>query len=289
MRKRDRWPELCRHVERDDLLPVRECGSWTEDKLYFWSKYIDITTTAMVGNPKWKGGLVYVDLFAGPGVCKVRGTGKRLPGSPLIAAHAPKAFTRIIAAEIEDENVHALRTRLRATTAAGSSVVLRGDCNAIVDQIAAEVPPRSLTLAFVDPPGFDAHFETLRRLAFARRVDFLILFADSIDLVRNLEKYASEQGSKVDQMFGPQCNWRAAFAQLQDRTPAKVRELFESMYQEQIRTQLGYKGLRTRPISGPHGPLYRLIYASKDERGLDFWDKTVSKDRGGQGSLPFGS
>ncbi len=289
MPKKDKWPELCRYVEQDDLLPVRECGPWTENKLYFWSKYVDITTTAMVGNSKWKGGLVYVDLFAGPGVCKVRGIGRRLPGSPLIAAHAPKPFTRIIAVEIEPENVRALRTRLRSTAAADSARVLSGDCNAIIDQVAAEIPSGALTLAFVDLPGFDAHFETLRRLALARRVDFLILFADSIDLVRNLGKYASEQGSKVDQMFGPGCDWRAALGRLQDQTPAKVRELFEGLYQKQIRTQLGYKGLRTEPITGPHGPLYRLIYASKDERGLDFWDKTVSKDRGGQGSLPFGS
>jgi hypothetical protein len=63
---RDRWPELCEFVERDDGLPVRPIKHWTEDKLYFWNGYIHITTTAMVGNPKWPAGVFYVDLFGGP-------------------------------------------------------------------------------------------------------------------------------------------------------------------------------------------------------------------------------
>ena len=32
---RNRWPELCEKYKRDDGLPVREVGPWTEDKLFF--------------------------------------------------------------------------------------------------------------------------------------------------------------------------------------------------------------------------------------------------------------
>jgi len=48
-RHKDRWPELCKLVEQDDALPVRDegVGPWTEDKLYFWNRYVDITTRSM--------------------------------------------------------------------------------------------------------------------------------------------------------------------------------------------------------------------------------------------------
>lgn len=285
MPRKNRWPEYLRLVAEEDQLPVRDCGPWTADKLFFWSKHIDITTTAMVGKPQWKGGLVYVDLFAGPGVCQVRQTSLRLPGSTLIASHAPKPFTKIIAVELDGKNAQALRTRLEASGTATPWRVLDGDCNKLIDQVVAEIPTGALTLAFLDPEGFDAHFDTLRQLADARRVDFLLLFADSIDLLRNISQYVNEQQSKVDRMLGPRCDWRRAFAELPDQSPPKVRELFENLYQQQVRTQLGYAALRTKQISGPHGPLYRLIYASKHERGLEFWDKVGRKDRGGQDSL----
>jgi hypothetical protein len=51
-KKKDRWPELCELVEQDDGLPTRDAGPWTEDKLFFWNRYIDITTTSMVGHPQ---------------------------------------------------------------------------------------------------------------------------------------------------------------------------------------------------------------------------------------------
>src|SRR6516165_525275 len=95
-RKRDRWPELCTLVSADDGLPVNEFGVWTEKKLHFWNRYIEITTSAMVGHPSWPAGLTYVDLFAGAGICRLEGSGRRIPGSPLIAACAPKAFRSIL-------------------------------------------------------------------------------------------------------------------------------------------------------------------------------------------------
>ena len=81
-RRNDRWPELCEHVAEDDGLPCRPAGAWTEEKLFTWNRYIEITSTAMATNPKWSG-LVYVDLFGGPGICKSKETKKRFPGSAL--------------------------------------------------------------------------------------------------------------------------------------------------------------------------------------------------------------
>src|SRR5439155_24425314 len=110
---RNRWPDLCEKYKIDDGLPVRDVGPWTEDKLFFWNRYIEITTTAMVGHPKWPAGLAYVDLFAGPGICRVETTDKRIPGSALIAANAPKSFRIILASELDADCARALESRLK--------------------------------------------------------------------------------------------------------------------------------------------------------------------------------
>jgi three-Cys-motif partner protein len=154
---KDRWPALCRAFAQDDGLPVREVGSWTEDKLYFWNRYIDITTRAMVGHPKWPEGLVYVDLFAGPGVCFVKESRKRVPGSALIAANAPKPFRFILASELDAGYAEALSARLKASPAREVSEVFPGDCNTRVNDIAKKIPRRALTLAFIDPENLE-HF-----------------------------------------------------------------------------------------------------------------------------------
>lgn len=129
---KDRWPELCKLVADDDGLPVRPSGRWAEDKLHFWNGYLDITTRAMVGSPHWSGGLVYVDLFAGPGVCRLKETGKRIPGSPMIAANAPKPFRKLLLCEKDARNASACEARLRATAAKDSFLMFVGDCNGIV-------------------------------------------------------------------------------------------------------------------------------------------------------------
>lgn len=66
-----------------DGLPVRDSGSWVEDKLYYLGRYLKIFSVGMKN--KWPGQLYYVDLFAGPGRCRIRGTQKEVDGSPLVA------------------------------------------------------------------------------------------------------------------------------------------------------------------------------------------------------------
>ena len=261
----DRWQQLVMNVSEDDGLPWRDCGKWTEDKLWFWHRYLSITTSAMVGNPKWKGGLVNVDLFAGPGICRVRETGKRIPGSPLIAAHAPKRFEKIILVERNDANSIACDERMRKSPAADRYKMFTGDCNSLITSVTREIPRGALTLAFIDPEGLHVHFETLKELASGRRVDFLLLFADAIDVVRNVDQYEQESDSNLDLMLGSDSGWRDDWAQLQNRSGDNVRSLFPKIYQRQIQRHLKYTGFREKVIKGPRGPLYTLIYASMHE------------------------
>lgn len=283
----DRWHELCDLYKSDDGLPVRDVGIWTEGKLFFWNRYIDITTRAMVGHRKWPAELAYVDLFAGSGICKLKDSGRRIPGSVLIAANAPKQFRAILAIERDSKLAIALDTRLKKTPAAAVAKVFHGDCNTEIDKLVQYIPERALTLGFIDPESLNVDFETVKKLSDCGQVDLLILFADKMDLVRNVDRYEKERPSVLDKMMGPHSHWRELWAQLTNRNADNICRLFKDEYKHQLANQLGYRVFGEQVMESTNGPIYRLIFASKSEKGLEFWDKVTQKDRGGQMGLPF--
>jgi three-Cys-motif partner protein len=256
----DRWEELCKLVERDDGLPVREVRHWTREKLWFWNRYVDITTTAMVDKPQWQAGLVYVDLFGGPGVLRMRNSGKRIPGSPLVAAYAPKPFRKILVCELDPELASACEKRLAATPASGRFEVFGGDCNQKVHEMIARIPPRALTLAFVDPEGLHANFETIRTLSSCGQVDLLVLLADGYDFSRNALRYRQEVDSNADRVLGEGSGWREKYDHLKMQSRANRRQLIADVFCDQLR-KLGYIkfGFRTFRSYARNLPLYRLI------------------------------
>jgi three-Cys-motif partner protein len=280
---KDRWQQLCAAVSADDRLPVREVGRWTEEKLYFWNRYIEITTSAMTGKATWPAGLVYVDLFAGPGVCRIKSSGRRIPGSALIAANAPKAFRQILLVEMDPILAETCSQRLTKTRASNSFRMFQGDSNEVIGQLLPFIPDRAMTLAFIDPEGLDAKFETIRTLTSDRRVDLLVLFADAYDVVRNVDQlYFKNLDSKLDQTLGPNSNWRQRWHSLGNQGGTQARALFAEIYKDQLRNELGYQVFGEKVMKSGKGPLYRLIYASKSTKGMEFWDKVTNKDAGGQ-------
>jgi three-Cys-motif partner protein len=274
-------------VEKDDGLPTwDEAQHWTQQKLYFWYRYLDITTDAMFDKPPFRGGLVYVDLFAGAGVCTLKETGKRIPGSVFIAAHMTKPFCKIIACEENKDYANACKSRLENTYVKNSCHVLQGDCNHLIDKVVSLIPPDTLTIAFVDPKGLDAHFSTIKLLSNKARVDFVILFADAYDINRNAEHYYRENpNSKLDQVLGPDSDWRNKLSNLSSHTGDNIRNLFSEIYKEQLQRHLGYTFFGHKTIESLRGPLYKLIYASQDELGLKFWNIAIAKDVSGQRNL----
>ncbi|MEX2171010.1 MAG: three-Cys-motif partner protein TcmP [Pirellulales bacterium] len=262
---------------------MREAGAWTEDKLWVWNRYIEITTSAMVGNPKWKGGLAYVDLFGGSGVCKV--AGRRIPGSILLAAMAPKQFSKIIVCEKKRSLANACEQRLTHFGAAGVSNVLIGDCNRLIDDVVACIPSQSLSLAFIDPEGLHAEFNTVAKLTSGRQADLLILFGDKMDIARNVDLYAGQKESKLDRFMGLDCPWRNEWLALNSQDADLVCQLFVKLYKAQLETKLGYKAFADQVMRSSKSAIYRVIFATKHPRGEEFWKKISKIDRQGQRSL----
>jgi three-Cys-motif partner protein len=284
---RELWERMRLFVADSDGLPEYECGDWTFDKLYFLCSYLAQTTQAMVGHPKFRS-INYVDLFCGPGVCVEKGASDasgRYPGSAILAAGCEKPFNKIILCDKDPRCTDAVTSRVGRLGCKSSLKMFTGNSNDLIGQISNELPPRSLNVAFVDPYSLDVHYSTIEALANHRPLDLLILFADDIDLLRNVKSsYYPNPASKLDQFLGAQSNWRREWDELQVREASKVRDLFSRIYLRQL-ASIGYQFSATRPIPITGRPLYRLVFASKNELGLKFWRIAESETRGGERNL----
>lgn len=283
---RELWEAMCEFVEEDDGLPFYECGTWTIKKLFYVCQYLARFTQSMVGNPHFSC-INYVDLFCGSGVCvpKDAEVPKRYPGSAILAAGCQKPFANMLLVEGSADRLNALCTRLNRLGCSCKIQTWCGDANEQVNHVCKAIPDRSLTVTFVDPESLHIHFSSIQHLASHRQLDLIILFADQMDIVRNVEKdYYPGRSDKLDLFLGENSGWRKKWDALENREAGNCRDLFAKIYLEQLST-LGYIHSRTLPIPSDRNPLYRLVYASKNPLGLKFWDIATSEDLGGDRSL----
>jgi len=265
-----------------DGLPVRKVGPWSQDKHHFLKNYMAAFTTAM--KRKW-GGLSYVDLFVGPGLCRIRGTSKEIDAPPLLALEAPKPFDALYFVDKSADAIHALESRLRGHGSDIPAHTYVGDCNVEVDRLERDLSADHLHLAFIDPTGLHVWYDTLRKLTRRRKVDLIISLMDRLDLTRNIrDYYYPNQDSNLDRFLGMGAQWRYEFDSLPNQDAEHVSNWFLNLYQRRLR-KIGYCHFgQPRRISGS-GPFYLLFFASKHPLGAKLWDETSGTDRGGQRSF----
>jgi three-Cys-motif partner protein len=226
--------------------------------------------------------LHYVDLFAGAGIERVEDLGLDW-GSPLIGAQAPYRFTRLHLCEWDKEKFDALVIRIAAVSQPQPPQLIRGDANVSVTEIVATLPPRSLSLAFLDPYGLHLHYRTVQQLA-SRKADLIIFFPDHLDALRNWEAYyAGDPESNLDLFLGTG-EWRARKAQT---PPDRWIEILREIYEQQLR-KLGYTEFEYERIRRSDGrPLYRLIFCSRDKMGGRIWRGISQKAPDGQANFQW--
>ncbi|QNN22646.1 three-Cys-motif partner protein TcmP [Planctomycetales bacterium ZRK34] len=277
---RELWDRMCDFVQEPDGLLEYDFGAWTVRKLFFLAHYLGITTHAMSGHSKFSS-LNYIDLFCGSGVFKVVSEGSRVrryPGSALLAAGTQKTFDKIYLVDQDFEALEAVTNRISRLGCTAELHTWCGDSNLLIDDVVAKIPDRALNIAFIDPYSLKVHFNTISTLAKSRAMDLIILFADRMDIERNVEEYYYPRKSdNLDLFLGEDSDWRAEWEQLENRDGGKIRQFFADCYLRQLKA-IGYYYSRTKVIESDRGPLYRLIYASKNEHGLKFWDIAESED-----------
>lgn len=223
----------------------------------------------------------FIDLFAGAGFARIRGTGEVVAGSPVIAANVPDAFSALHLCEQDDARFEALAHRVNADTAKTKVNHVRGDANAVVAQIVCGIPSRALCITFADPFGLHLDWETISAIA-KLKTDLIVLFADNMDALRNWAAYYDKNpDSNLDRFMG-EPGWR----NLLESTPRENQaDRLRARYLERLKS-VGFVFSDTERVANDQDhDIYSLVYVSGNERGLDFWNKARRIEESGQRKL----
>jgi three-Cys-motif partner protein len=285
-------------LPEDDGLPTRVFGAWTTEKLDYVRRYIYMFETSMRGKP-WRQ-RSYIDLYAGTGKYRAEENGEVHLGSALLALTTEHPFTHYYFVESDSDNLNTLKQRCQPATQ--KIRFYEGDANQKVNEIVNEIisvdkqkiPNQwsSLNLAFLDPDGLELEWKTVEALAKVNKMD-LIIYYSQFGLNLNLKNcYQTKSATTIDKFFGDD-EWRRIFEKwkLKDSIAGIHRDLID-YYKSKLHT-LGYVDV-VEPETGVEplmrtsktkAPLYRLLFASKNELGHEFWKKVTRKDVWGQGRL----
>jgi three-Cys-motif partner protein len=265
-------------IGEPDQFLIPEVGSYTEDKYDLVRLYCHLFASGM--KAKWRAKRTYVDLYAGPGKCRVKGSGKILLGSPLIALSMSDPFDHYIFCEEDPERFESLRSRV-AVYPNHDVRLVNGNCDARVAEICSLIPKGDLTLCFVDPFDIGFRFDTVRQLSqTSYSVDFLFMLACQMDAARgqNWRHYTSPENTKVDVMLG-HSGWRDRWETELNSGKFDVSRFLAAEFSQSMKS-LGYlsvplhKMRRIRTIEN-NVPLYYLALFSKHQRAFDFWGKVL--------------
>jgi three-Cys-motif partner protein len=261
----------------DDGLRTVEIGDWGEEKYRLLKLYAQMFSASMKN--KWDC-RVYLDLFAGSGRSKIKGTSRIIAGSPFVALSVEPPFDRYVFCEKDRDMLRALETRVGRDFPHVKAHFQPGDVNDVVSQLLKEIPQhgrdfRVLSFCFVDPFNLkDLAFDTIDRLS-TRFVDFLVLIATDMDGARNVSKYELAQNKVVERFLGvPQ--WRPEW-----QIAKTNRESFSSYLMRRFSDQMEVRGYIRAPIeetklvrsTEKNLPLYRLALFSRHKRAKSFWEQ----------------
>jgi three-Cys-motif partner protein len=190
-------------AEIEDGLPTPEVGRWAETKYRLIRLYDSLFATGM--KDKWDE-RIYIDLYAGAGQSRIRGTSLVVLGSPLLALSVKHPFDKYIFCEEDPNLINALKARVTRLWPDADVTYITGDCNERINEISRKIPTASanhtvLGLCLVDPFDLGIKFKSIRHLS-KWYLDFLCLLALHMDANRNYSRYVSEESQKVDEFLG---------------------------------------------------------------------------------------
>jgi len=263
----------------DGLYYEHDVGAWVEDKHKLVALYQTLFSTGM--KHKWEN-RVYIDLFSGPGLVRVRGSGKFLWSSPLLALHAKDPFDRYIFCESNVEALDALRVRVKKLFPHADVCYVAGDCNKEVEAICRNIPTPSrdkkvLSFCFVDPYDLSVRFSTIRKIS-ERFVDFLILLALGMDANRNLQHYLDPMNQKLDEFLGLQ-DWRERWLQASLKGKIQLPKFLAETYAKQMETlqylPVPFHQMKQVRSDVRNLPLYHLALFSRHTLAYDLWEDVL--------------
>ncbi|GMU33459.1 MAG: three-Cys-motif partner protein TcmP [Planctomycetia bacterium] len=267
---------------QDDGLNTPLVGEHSKDKHWFLARYIHAFTTAM--KPKKWSGLYYIDLFAGAGIERLKESSRLCWGSPLIAAQTRPRFDGLYLCEKTAEKYEALVQRL-GRLGISFAQSCHGDANELANELIAQIPAKSLSLAFLDPYGLHLDYSTVTAIS-RRRCDLIIFFPDRVDVLRNWKlNYYDNPNSNLDRVLGKGTNWRSI---LESAPHQQHPEVLRQLYVSQLK-KLGYQHFEYERIYSKRKPIYQLIFCSEHRLGADIWRRVAKKKPDKQDTFDFGA
>jgi three-Cys-motif partner protein len=254
---------------------ARKSGDWAKRKHHYLQNYCGITSVSMRSRFK----LVYLDVMAGPGMCKIAETGEEFPGSPFVALD--HEFAEFIFIEDDPGLSAALRARVSTHPKARKVRILDQSWTKIVESGGLKFDEHTLVVAFVDPTGISQlPIKTIRKLANNPRIDLLVTIQHRLGIVWNTPQYRKGKHGQtaLDEFLGDQ-SWHA----WDDKDATEFGRLAVEKFCNSLQRE-GF--INTRHVSVPEdNPLYRFTLFSRHSRGEDFWLKVLKLDEKGQREL----
>jgi len=257
----------------DDSLYIPDVGDWAEQKYRLLWNYADLFSTSMKNKWDERG---YIDLFAGAGYARIRGTNRIVQSSSLLALQVTDPFDFYFFCDANPDCIASLEARARKAKTAARCFFKYCDVNSSYQEIISELPPfsrrrRVLSFCFIDPCKLsDIKFSTIKGLT-TRFVDFLI-HIPAMDPIRNEAIYLSEDSYVVTEYLGIP-NWREL---RRHSDPVSSFDLFIAKCIDSQMKALGYVygGLSENLLirsTEKNLPLYRLGFYSRNKLGERFW------------------
>lgn len=225
----------------------------------------------------------YVDPFAGPGLCRIKESVAEIHGSPMLAAQSSFKFTDYFFGDENAECLASLEQRVSNLVLPGTTSVsyYLNDADTAVSRMLPELPParHSLGLAVFDPWGWDFSFSTIADLAEGRRIDLIVNFPIGY-IKRNWEKELPQ----LDNFMNGTAYKKPFLAAMRGQAPGeKPARILLDAYTNELHN-IGYAHVKDNVVvdNSKHTTLYCLLFASKNSRGADFWDKVTQRKQSGQ-------
>ncbi len=253
---------------------ARKSGLWAKRKHHYLGNYCGITTRSM----RNKFRLVYIDVMAGPGICKIKGTGEEFPGSPFIALEHD--FAEYLLIEADPDLADILRKRVARHPKAARVKVITENWGNLAEAGGLCFDQKNLVVAFVDPTGISQiPMSAMRALARSPRIDLLVTIQYRLGIVWNAPQYFKTENETVLDAFLDLRDWREwNWRDASDFGRLTINRFSKNMAKE------GFIG--ARHVSVPEdNPLYRFTLFSRHPKGEEFWNKILLIDEQGQREL----
>lgn len=205
-------------------------------------------------------------------------------------------ITKAVFVDYDSTVVDVLQKRIVGLELSGKANAVVGDYNdqESIRRALAGILANSLSLCLIDPTDCSLPFDTIRTIYHLtnRRCDFIISYFDGIDLRRNIREAVNEpekhhtNREKYEAFLGNREFFKredVILAAQKDKLDDLIAKFNEEYCEQLKKTGLKYQDSVQIRSSGEDGvPFYRLVFATGNQRGIEFWQKATHYKPSGQ-------